>query len=264
MNEDLKYYKPFVKLIDDVGRRHGNDRVFTDFLTMATCALHPQTLRSPGIDPDPDNEKLYFEAIKPYTKPELSKLAELIALVQLQAIEFPFTDILGAYFEEHVTRGQNGQFFTPTNICKLMARMTYGDVGEGKTVADLACGSGRMLLAVAEDAPHNLFFAADVDARCCRMAALNFFVNGIRGEVAWMNSLSLQWWGAWHVNDVGSRGIMPIPEEKCHLAAPKRPAEPQPAAVAVVPAAGPLLVADPIPKRLPGATSQPAPQLSLF
>jgi N-6 DNA Methylase len=259
VNEDLKYYKPFVQLVDDIGRRHGNDRVFTDFLTMATCAYHPQTLRSPGLDPDPDNEQLYLDVIKPYKRPELDKLAELLALVQLQAREYPFSDLLGAYFEQHVTRGQNGQFFTPVNLCQMMARMTYGDVGAGKTIADPACGSGRMLLAVAEDAPANLFFAADVDARCCRMAALNFFANGLRGEVAWMNSLTLQWWGAWHVNDAGATGIQPVPQAKSWMAAPFPANEPRPAA-----APAPVLVADPIPRRPPGEKGQLAPQLSLF
>jgi hypothetical protein len=211
----LKYYKPFVSKMESLARRHSVERVFSDFLVLATCAYHPKTLATPGIDPDPDNEAEYLGVSKGYTRDELNGMAELMALLRLQAAEQPFSDLLGEFFCEHVTRGRNGQFFTPENICKLMARMTVMEETEGQRIADPACGSGRMLLAVAEDSPHNLFFAADVDHQCARMTALNFLHNGLSGEVVCMNTLTLEAWRAWHIN-AGAAGIKPIPVEMAY------------------------------------------------
>ncbi|MGI4871227.1 MAG: N-6 DNA methylase [Janthinobacterium lividum] len=257
--QTLRYYKPFVKSIEQLGRRHGVERVFGDFLTLATCALHPQTLAHPGHDHDPANEAEYLAVSKSYERPELDGIAELLGLVLVQAREQPFTDLLGEFFTEHVTRGHNGQFFTPDSICSLMARLTAGDEPPtGKTVYDPACGSGRMVLGFAEDAPRNTFFAGDVDVRCARMTAINFFANKLTGEVAHMNALSLECWRGWHVN--GSRGgIQPVASAQVVQAGRPRqhealpPPRPQPA-----PPPPSLLAAPVRPATAPGA------QLGLF
>ena len=253
--ERLRYYKPFVNSLEQLGRRHGVERVFSDFLTLATCALHPQTLAHPGHDPDPANEAEYLAVSKGYTRPELDGIAELLGLVLVQAREQPFTDLLGEYFTEHVTRGHNGQFFTPDSICTLMARLTAGDEPPiGKTVYDPACGSGRMLLGFAEDAPRNTFFAGDVDVRCARMTALNLFANKLTGEVAHLNALSMECWRGWHVN-ARRGGIQPLPPEQVHQAARPVPREAKPA-----PAPPPSLLASP--RR--AAAASPGSQLGLF
>ncbi|WP_210521899.1 N-6 DNA methylase [Hymenobacter terricola] len=213
MASDLECYKPFVATMERLAGRHTLGTVFSDFLTLATCSLHPQTLLSPGLNPDPENEAQYLAVAGRYQREELNKMAELIGLLMLQASSRPYSDLLGDYFTEHVTRGRNGQFFTPDNICLMMAKMVGGEACEGKTVNDPACGSGRMLLAFAQDAPKNHFFASDVDANCARMAALNFYLNGMTGEVVQMNTLTLEAWRAWHIN-AGVRGIQPIPLEQ--------------------------------------------------
>ncbi len=242
---DLVCFKPFAATMERLSGRHQLERVFADFLALAVCAFHPQTVASPGIDPDADNEAEYLAIAGRYTRDELNAMGELLAIATLQANIKPYSDLLGEYFQQHVTRGRNGQYFTPDNICRMMAQMTGGEACSGKTVNDPACGSGRMLLAFAEDAPANLFFAGDVDVNCARMTALNFYLNGMRGEVVCMNALTLDAYRAWHIND-GRRGIAPIPLEKAwqvpgppvHAApAPPRPkpAEPKPAEPAFVP-----------------------------
>ena len=240
MNSDLVYYKPFVATMERLAGRHSLERVFADFLTLATCAYHPQTLVSPGLNPDAENEAEYLAVAGRYKREELDKMAELLGLLMFQANAKPYSDLLGEYFTEHVTRGRNGQYFTPDSICLLIARMTAGEACEGKTVNDPACGSGRMLLAFAQDAPKNHFFASDVDQQCARMAALNFYLNGMTGEVVVMNTLTLEAWRAWHIN-AGVRGIQPIPLERA-LQVPRpaqegrAPGAPQ-SPVRVVPAA---------------------------
>lgn len=228
--------------------RHTLSTVFSDFLTLATYSLHPQTIRSPGIDPDAENEAEYLAVAGRYQRKELDQMAELMGLLMFQASAKPYSDLVGEYFQEHVTRGRNGQYFTPDTICRMMAQMTGGEACEGKTVNDPACGSGRMLLSFAEDAPKNHFFASDVDANCARMTALNFYLNGMTGEVVQMNTLTLQAWRAWHINS-GVRGIQPIPLERALQVprpaqagrapgAPQSPVVVRPAAV-VVPVVAP-------------------------
>ncbi len=58
-----------------------------------------------------------------------------------------------------------------------------------RTVCDPACGSGRMLLAVAEINPHWEFYGQDVDLRCVRLTALNLAFRNLYGYVTWGNSL---------------------------------------------------------------------------
>jgi len=109
-----------------------------------------------------------------------------------------FVDVLGDYFEQHLSFGRNGQFFTPQHICDMMARM-INPIGFGKRVADPACGSGRMLMSMAKINRFALFFGADNDANCAKMAVINLCLNSMFGEIAWMNSITNQFYAAWEI-----------------------------------------------------------------
>lgn len=112
-----------------------------------------------------------------------------------------FYDALGDLFMECVSFGKNGQFFTPQPICDMMAQMVYGqDLDEEKTVMDPACGSGTMLLSMAKLQRNLHFYGADNDITCVKMATLNLLVNSMRGEVAWMNTLSVEHYKSYHIN----------------------------------------------------------------
>jgi len=54
-------------------------------------------------------------------------------------------------------------------------------------------------MAAAKVSRFNQFYGADVDRTCCMMAVINLCLNGMIGEVAWMNSLSNQFYGAWKI-----------------------------------------------------------------
>ncbi len=111
-----------------------------------------------------------------------------------------FVDVFGDYFMEHFSNKFKGQFFTPGPLCDMIAQMNIGDgAADGKTVCDPTCGSGRMLLSAAKLNRNMKFFAADVDLTCCKMTAINMILNSMEGEVAWMNSLSLEHWKSWHI-----------------------------------------------------------------
>lgn len=212
-------------LFSQLNRRHETATVFSDFLTLALCSYHRTNLQSRLQEQDADNEALYMHTIKKYDKKELHIFPVLLGTVTLNARQAPYSDIIGPYYSEHITKGQNGQYFSPPAIGALMTKIQGAEAPKGKTVHDPACGAGGLLLEFAKQHPDNYFFGADNNQTCAKMSALNFFVNGLRGEVAWMNILSMKWYGGWQINTRGL-GIIPIEKEQSRIWT-KPPARPQ-------------------------------------
>ncbi len=164
--------------------------VFDDFLTVCICcfSINPETGMS-------FYEDEYLNIIEPYKKrgtlkhfPDL--LAELVIFME-ENLENPLgNDMLGDFFQQFISHGQNGQFFTPFHICTFMAQINSGEETHSLNVMDPACGSGRMLMAFGRLAsiPHN-YYAIDIDPLCVKMTTLNLFLNGLRGEVVCANAL---------------------------------------------------------------------------
>jgi len=188
MKSDKKS-KSFAQYMVQIARRNSIASVFTDFLEMSVCAL------SMGMQ-----EERYLEIVRRYEKPDAYAMSEAFgALVQeMDNCGEGLKDIFGEFFMEYITHGHNGQFFTPEPICEMMARM-QGDIADGSKIQDCACGSGRLLMAAAKINRNALFFGADVDRNCCLMTLINLCLNGLKGEVAWLNSLSNEFYGAWRV-----------------------------------------------------------------
>ncbi len=181
--------KTFTEIILRIADRYGVHHVFPDFLEMAVCAL------SLGA-----KEDHYLKIVSKYKPPEVQMLSDAFASLVMEMDDhgYGLKDILGDFFMEHISHGHNGQFFTPQPICDMMAIITDTS-GVGKTVADCACGSGRTLLAAAKVSRLNSFYGADIDRTCCLMALINLCLNGMTGEVAWMDSLSNRFYGGWQI-----------------------------------------------------------------
>jgi hypothetical protein len=180
----------FESVMDKLAVRHSTHRIFSDFLTLMVCAF------SLGKE-----EEKYLSVIQKYNKQEASLFAEALAklVIEMTGDGTGLIDVLGSYFQEHISFGRNGQFFSPQPICDMMACMT-GPVKQGNKILDPACGSGRMLLAAAKSNRNALFYGADVDENCAKMTVINLYLNCLYGEVAWMDSLSNKFYGAWEIN----------------------------------------------------------------
>lgn len=176
--------------IDAAAGKAGVSRgqAFDDFLTFVRCALAGGTM-----------EEEYLAAVrKGYgqgTPGErgIDLVAKTFGKLVL-AMEETGQDVLGDIFTGGITYGEKGQFFTPDPVCQLMADLTVPDEddGEPKSVNDPACGSGRILLAVARKHPNWEFVGQDADHRCAQMTAINLGLNGLRGWAVWQNTLSPQ------------------------------------------------------------------------
>ena len=207
------YYKDFANNMDILSRRYERNRIFDDFLAMSICVYHRTNIQSRLQEKDEANEKHYLEIIKPYDKNSIDVFPKLLGILQMKIYDDPYSDLLGEYFTEFITRGQNGQYFTPEHICELMSQLNNASNQKGKRVLDPACGSGRFLLKFAKHSPDNFFYGADISSTCAKMSVLNFFLSGLRGEISWMNTLSMEWFGGWHIN-MNGLGIVPIDKEQ--------------------------------------------------
>jgi type I restriction-modification system DNA methylase subunit len=119
------------------------------------------------------------------------KVNELVELVKMVGdLSEGFRDPLGELYMQAISNGHNGQYFTPEPICDMMAAISVGNPIDEQTVADCACGSGRMLLSAAKINRHHKLYGADLDIICCKMALLNMLLNSLEGEIAHMNSLT--------------------------------------------------------------------------
>ncbi|MEQ9286152.1 MAG: hypothetical protein RIG77_04540 [Cyclobacteriaceae bacterium] len=55
------------------------------------------------------------------------------------------------------------------------------------------------------------------------MGALAFFLNSVRGEVAWMDSLSMEWYWGWLINEAGLSTVL-IEKEQSRIRSASSPA----------------------------------------
>jgi len=181
---------PFTKTFDKICYGSDESKVFDDYLDICICCLSGQRY-----------EEQYLTIIKRYSKEKVDLLVNLFSqmILIMDNKGTGLTDCLGEFFQQKITRGQHGQFFTPPHICDFMAQIVTDKETVRQTIMDPACGSGRMLLSAAKVSRNNYFFGADLDNRCSKMCAINLCLNGLLGEAAWMNSLTLEHWGGYEI-----------------------------------------------------------------
>jgi len=82
-------------------------------------------------------------------------------------------DVIGDLFQGGITYGEAGQFLSPEELCRFMAALNADETRPDAKVCDPACGSGRMLLAYAEQHHGGELVGQDIGLRCVRMTAIN-------------------------------------------------------------------------------------------
>jgi len=189
----------FNETIFKIAYRFSLPKVFDDFLTMsiAACTRNFETQLSYYEDE-------YLQTIAYYKDSELrhefpNAFAQLVVEMEERVNSSLGNDVLGDFFQEHISNGRNGQFFTPYPICEFMASITHTDrVNDAEAskerplrILEPACGSGRMLLAAHKvNGSGHEYYGIDIDRTCVKMAALNLFLNGVwNSEVMCANSL---------------------------------------------------------------------------
>lgn len=131
----------------------------------------------------------YDKKIKPTYK---NKLSEILLTIGEDLENKPFADAFGDCFMELFSNSYKGQFFTPENVSKMMAKMCLSfNYEKRETINDPACGSGRTLLSAAELLERNCFLVGqDLDSYCVWMTTCNFILHSLEGDVIHGNTLT--------------------------------------------------------------------------
>lgn len=183
---------------------------------MKPSYCHPSLKRLEELEPvnaTPLHERLYHEVLiagqdyTPETADDYTEAQHLLGGVLMAWHEFheakgPFADMFGAYMEgSFQTNVHTGQFFTPECVCQMMAAINVPDdmADHVCTYSDPCCGSGRFMLAVAEQyAARNhgmmnfMFINADLDFRAFVYCCMNAWLLGIPSVTIWGDSLAME------------------------------------------------------------------------
>lgn len=162
--------------------------VWSDWLVMASCSVYNSIHRDPKVEDE------YLQATRRYNADELAGMARLLGIL-VEGLEVETADFLGPIFHDLELHNEaRGQFFTPYELCRAMARMMDPQPprpGRILRVGELAAGSGAMLIAfheaLTEECPELqgriLYHAKDVDHRAFRMTYLQLSLLGMAAEV---------------------------------------------------------------------------------
>lgn len=188
--------KEFGKIFDDLAYRVGYNDVFYDFVDyLIACFL---------ITGD---KELGNRLEKKYGKeyPKVRELFKQLLFAHNKALNFrEWYDGLGIIYETITSKWKSskmGQFFTPPSLVDLMTLLTMGDNKDtGKLISDPACGSGRLLIASHAHKPGNYHCGQDLDQVCAKMSAINMVLHGCIGEVACMNTITMEWFFSYEIN----------------------------------------------------------------
>jgi hypothetical protein len=196
--------KQFISAFNRLARHRDRYDVLSDFLEMAFCTIRKATL-PPG--PAADAIEARYMAVVGRNKPEdVRAIPELFGLAAM-AIHDGGCDFLGQVTVELELRNkQMGQFFTPYDVSRMIAEMTFESVGgvierQGfVTVQEPACGAGGMIIAAADALASNGFDTGrhlyvdgtDLSAMCFKMSYIQASLRGIPATIRRGNTLSLE------------------------------------------------------------------------
>lgn len=198
----MKYDKDFIeKSIKQLGRRFGVSESFRDVVVCCAYSLANFT------DYSDDRENEYLRIINKYNKDEQDLFPKILtALMNEYSNVDDVKDVLGDIYENlNLTKKGAAQFFTPIDVCKVMAKITINDDNYKKyieekgyvDVSDPACGSGRNLYAsykelldLGIDNDKILLIGDDIDLTCCCMTYIQLSLMGANAIVHHADTLS--------------------------------------------------------------------------
>lgn len=150
-----------------------------------------------------DREKQYIRTIKGYNEAEQQVFPKLFALMVEALEDEPDQDFLGEMFMGlNLGNHWKGQFFTPYNVCRMMAEMqidgieTHIEEQGWVSVLDPCCGAGALLIAARNAMVRRkigptqaLYVCQDIDRTAALMCYLQLSLLGCAGYVVVADSI---------------------------------------------------------------------------
>lgn len=215
----MDYARSFLDVAGEISRREGwrEYEVFVKWLEAATCALMNPVLRAIGDDTKwQANEERYMQIVSSCKHPKttMSDMSRMLSFCTMALEEEP-TDFLGPVFMEVAANAQVGQFFTPSTLSEVSARLVLDNAydmlaaayaEEGRTFITLsepACGVGGMVLAAnkvlreqnIDPATEAHWVVTDVDWKAVCGAYIQLYLTGTSAIVVHGDTLKLEEWG---------------------------------------------------------------------
>ncbi len=190
---------------------HAPYRMFEAFCEMAFCALAKSL--TPPAEAD-QLEARYLKLVEVVGHDTTRRFAEMLGDMAQALHESDGRDFLSAIAMDENVRATNagaGQFFTPFEVCQLMAKMTVHDAKAlletqpYLTIGEPAAGAGGMLLATIQelrrqgvDIAHQVWIdASDIALLCVHMTFIQLALVGASGIVRHRDTLGSDQWGGW-------------------------------------------------------------------
>lgn len=208
----------FVKIFNSLCGRYGRWEIWQDFITLAAIAISNTVDRSQAAE----REKTYMTIAGKYKPEEMLKFSQMLQEVMIGMDFNPDQDFLGElYMALDLGNDHAGQFFTPYNVCRMMAEITGTDLQARVerdgwiSVNDCACGAGALLVAFANACTRQkinyqtsvLFVAQDIDYIVGLMCYLQLSLMGCAGYVVIGDTLL-------HPSTaLDRRGLIPRPDQ---------------------------------------------------
>lgn len=199
--------KEFLKLFGRLAGAHSRWEVWKDMIVIFATAI------SNAVDSRyrDQREEQYKDAMSHYSPERQRLFSELFAMLVLimdeQWQQGELSDFLGEIFMNlNLGNAAGGQFFTPYDICRMMAQTTMNrDTVLGiiekqgyVSINDPTCGAGATLIAAAEtmlqmDINYQrtaIFVAQDIDYKTALMCYVQLSLLGCAGYVHIGNTLT--------------------------------------------------------------------------
>lgn len=206
--------KEFQQLFSGLCETKSSWQVWADFVECAAIAI------SNAVDHESqqreEREARYIRVMNTYREPERRCFGELFTIMAEAMETNPEQDFLGEMFMAlELGNHWKGQFFTPYNVCKMMAAMQIGGTEEAIErrgwvgVMDPACGAGALLIAARNEFARKgigyrqtLFVCQDIDHVAGLMCYIQLSLLGCAGYVVIADSICNPM--------VGSSPLLPI------------------------------------------------------
>ncbi len=194
--------KNFLKLFDTLIYSRNTWQVWEDLMTVMACSISNAVDRTPNKFKK--REEQYERAIKNLGGIEIP--AQMLGIITMALEQNPNQDFLGKlYMSLNLGSHWKGQFFTPYNICQMIAEINFGEGTQEEvekkgyiSVYDPCVGAGAMLIAAANTMKkvkinyqtNAIFVGQDIDRIVAMMAYIQLSLIGCPGYIIIGNSLT--------------------------------------------------------------------------
>ena len=191
----MNYKEEIIKYINKLSGKYSTYEIFADWVQMQALSI------SQSVWYIAKREIQYLDIAKKYNTDEIKIMCEMNGLLTL-AFEDSMDDVLGSiYMSREMGSSKLGQFFTPYQICQLLARtLDTSDIEKQDYmyINEPSTGAGGNIIAYCEYLKDNGYnyqtqvnvTAQDLDYKAVYMSYVQFSLLGIPAIVVQGNTLS--------------------------------------------------------------------------